>query len=92
MPRVGIKKKEYKILDLKGWVQQKMKMTGKRQADVAKALGVSQGRVSQMLKVPDRKGGRIRESEIDVFSYGDLLVLCELFEVDGDEKQRLLTL
>lgn len=91
MPRVALsmeQKKGYKILDLKGWVTHQMKLTGKRQEDVAKALGVTQGRVSQMLKVP-KKGEKIKT---DVFSYGDLLELCELFGVDGKEKERLLTL
>lgn len=87
IPRVSIKKKEYKVLDLKGWIQHQMKMTGMRQADVAKALGISQPRVSSMLKVP-KKGEKLN---IDVFTYGDLLTLCELFDVSGEEKQKLLT-
>ncbi len=88
MPRVAIKKKDYKILDLKGWVTQQMKMNGLRQADVAQALGVSQSRVSVMLKIP-KKGERV---SVDVFTYGDLLTLCEIFDVSDEEKLRLLTL
>lgn len=88
MPRVAIKKKEYKILDLKGWVQHQMKITGMRQADIAEALGVSQPMVSTMLKVP-KKG---EKANIDPFSYGDLLTLCELFHASDEEKTRLLTL
>ncbi len=88
MPRVAIKKKDYKILDLKGWVTHQMKMSGLRQSDVAEALGISQSRVSIMLKIP-KKGERI---PVDVFTYGDLLTLCELFGVSGEEKQKLLTL
>ena len=49
-----------------------------------------------MLSVPDpkdcgkkKKGGKL---DIDVFSYGQLLTLCKYFEVDGEEKERLLTL
>lgn len=92
MPRVSVKKKEYKLLDLKGWIQYQMKITGKRQEDVANVLGVSQSRVSQMLKIPDRKKNKSGKISIDPFSYGDLLSLCELFEVDGEEKKRLLTM
>ena len=88
MPRVAIKKKEYKILDFKGWIVHQMKMSGLTQYDIAEALGISQPNVSRMLKVPKR-GERV---EIDVFTYGDLLTLCELFEVSDEEKIRLLTL
>lgn len=88
MPRVAIKKKEYKILDLKGWVVHQMKMTGLNQSDIAEALGISQPRVSTMLKIPKR-GEKI---PIDVFTYGDLLTLCDLFGVSDEEKIRLLTL
>ncbi len=88
MPRVAIKKKDYKILDLKGWVVHQMKMSGLKQSDVAEALGISQSRVSVMLKIPKR-GERI---PVDVFTYGDLLTLCELFGVTDEEKQKLLTL
>lgn len=88
MPRVLIKKKEYKILDLKGWIHHQMKMNGLNQVDIAKALGVSQARVSQMLRIP-KNGERIKN---DVFSYGDLLTLCKLFEATDEDKQKLLTL
>ena len=88
MPRVAIKKKEYKVLDLRGWVVHRMKMAGLKQSDVAEALGISQSRVSIMLKIPKR-GEKV---PVDVFSYGDLLTLCELFEVTDKEKQELLTL
>lgn len=88
MPRVTIKKKEYKIIDLKGWIVYKMKMAGLTQSDVADALGISQPRVSSRLKLP-KKGEKVN---IDVFTYGDLLTLCELFGVSDEEKQRLLTL
>ena len=55
MPRVEIKKKEYKILDFKGWVSKQMKLTGKCQYEVAEALDISPGRLSQMLKIPEVK-------------------------------------
>ncbi len=88
MPRVAIKKKDYKIIDLKGWVVHQMKMSGLKQSDVAEALGISQPRISAMLKIP-KQGERI---PVDVFTYGDLLTLCELFGISDEEKQKLLTL
>lgn len=88
MSRVSIKKKEYKVLDLKGWVVHQMKMEGLKQSDLAEALGISQPRVSTMLKIPKR-GEKI---PIDVFTYGDLLTLCELFGTSDEEKRKLLTL
>ncbi len=88
MPRIAIKKKDYKILDLKGWVVHQMKMSGLKQSDVAEALGISQPNLSRMLKIPNQKD----HIETDVFTYGDLLTLCELFGVSGEEKQKLLTL
>lgn len=91
MPRVSLskeQKKEYKVKDLKGWICHQMKISGKKQAEVAKALNISQPRLSIMLKIP-QKGERITA---DPFSYGDLLILCDLFGVSGEEKERLLTL
>lgn len=62
------------------------------QAEVAKALGLSQGRLSQMLKVPDPKKDKGKKEEKDPFSYGQVLILCDFFEADREEKARLLTL
>lgn len=90
MPRVSGKRKEYKVKDLKGWVVMQMKLHGMNQADVAKALGLSQPRLSDMLRIA--KKGEGRKANPDPFTYGDLLTLCELFEVPGEEKQRLLTM
>ena len=93
MPRVSLtaaQRRDYKVRDFKGWVVKQMKLHNKRQADVAAVLGVSVGRVSQMLKIPD-KGCRAKVNS-DPFSYGQVLALCELFEVDGEERQKLLTL
>lgn len=93
MPRVDIKKKEYKLNDFKGWVTAQMHLKHKTQAEVGQVLGISQSMISQMLKVPDKKKGKKDEKiKPDPFSYGDLLTLCEFFEVDGEEKQRLLTM
>lgn len=91
MPRVTLsleQKKAYKVKDLKGWVCHQMKLSGKTQTEVAKALGLSQPRISSMLKIP-KKGERVIA---DPFSYGDLLTLCDLFNVSGEEKEKLLTL
>ncbi len=93
MPRVALtaaQHRDYKVRDFKGWVVKQMKLNGKRQADVAAVLGVSVGRVSQMLKIPDK--GCHAKVNPDPFSYGQVLALCELFEVDGEERQKLLTL
>lgn len=92
MPRVALtvaQRRDYKLRDFKGWVTKQMKLNGKRQADVAAVLGISTSRVSQMLKIPKGKGDR---TDPDPFSYGQVLVLCEFFGVDGEERQQLLTL
>ena len=95
MPRVALsmeQKKGYKLKDFKAWVTRQMKLNGKRQADVAEVLGVSTGRVSQMLKIPDPKKDKGKKIEEDPFSYGQVLLLCNFFGVDREEKERLLKL
>lgn len=91
MPRVTIKRKEYKLNDLKGWVIAQMHLHHMTQAEVGQALGISQSALSQMLKAADKKKGK-EKIKPDPFSYGDLLTLCELFEASEEEKQRLLTM
>lgn len=91
MPRISAKKKDYKVLDLKGWIDGQMKLHGLNQADIGKALGISQPRVSGMLRVPKSDKERTL-GKMDVFTYGDLLTLFELFGTPDDEKIRLLTL
>lgn len=91
MPRILAKKKDYKVLDLKGWVYSQMKMHGMNQSQIGEALGVSQPRMSTMLKVPEKDKDRVLD-KIDVFTYGDLLTLFELFDTPDEEKIRLLTL
>ncbi len=91
MPRITAKKKDYKVLDLKGWVEGQMKIHGLNQTDVGKALGLSQPQVSYMLRIPKKEKDRTL-NRMDTISYGDLLTLCELFEVSDEEKIRLLTL
>ena len=92
MPRVSINRKWYKLNDLKGWIVAQMHLHHKTQAEVGQALGISQSMLSQMLKVPDKKKGKNGKIKPDPFSYGDLLTLCELFEVSEEEKKRLLTM
>lgn len=89
MPREALSREQktnYKLKDFKKWVKMQMAATGKTQTDVGKALGISQGRVSQMLK---QKGKKVIK---DPFSYGQVLTLCEFFGADEKEKGRLLTL
>jgi len=90
MPRVALsaeQRRAYKLKDFKIWVHVKMKSTNKTQADVGKALGLSQVRVSQMLDVREKKGKR---PDPDPFSYGQVLILCDLFGADEEERKRLL--
>lgn len=94
MPRVALsaeKKIEYKAVDFKGWVAKQMKLAGKTQKDVANVLGISQGRVSQMLKVPKNKKEE-REVRKDPFTYGQVLTLCEFFSANEEERKKLLIL
>lgn len=94
MPRVALGKEqkiEYKLRDFKGWVVQQMHIKHKTQKEVGEALGMSQGRVSQMLKVPKNKKEE-RKVEKDPFSYGQVLILCEFFSADMEERKKLLTL
>lgn len=93
MPRVALtaqQRREHKIIDLKGWIVKQMKLNGKRQADVAEALGLSTGRVSQMLKIPSKNDKD--KVNPDPFSYGQLLMLCEFFNADDEERKKLLIL
>lgn len=91
MPRVPLgieQKRAYKEIDLKLWVKRQMKINNLKRTDVAKALGVTPERVSQLLRIPKSD----EDIKTDVFSYGTLLILCNLFKADGNEKEKLLTL
>ena len=90
MPRVYLnaeQKKEYKLKDIKGWVASQMRVNHLNQSDLAKELGITQSRVSQLLKV-SQKG----EKQKDDIRYGDLLILFRLFGTAAEDKDRLLTL
>lgn len=99
MPRTPLtmeQRREYKLLDFKIWVHGQMKANHLYQKDIANVLGVSQVRVSQMLKVPDKKKKSKKGNEAginpDPFTLGQVITLCELFGVDPEERKRLLTL
>lgn len=81
MPRVTLKKKEYMIADLPGWIAGRMHRKKLRQEDVAKTIGIKQPSFSERLS----KGG-------DVFSYGDLLTLFEELDATDEEILRLMRL
>lgn len=89
MPRIAAKKKEYKILDVKKWVKMQIAASGLNQTVVGEALGITQGTLSNRLK-NKKVGGKIVNP--DPFSYGDIVILCDLFGVDEEEKKKLLTL
>lgn len=88
MPRVAIKKKDYMIKDLAGWIDGRMHSLGLSQEDVARELGITQAALSARLN-PKRYESGIAK---DPFSYGNLLTLFKLLEATDEEKQRLLTL
>lgn len=94
MPRIALtaqQKMEYKLVDFKIWVDGQMRRNHISQAEVGKALGISQGRVSQMLKVPDKKK-KGKDVNLDPFSLGQVIALFELFQADEDEIKKLLKL
>lgn len=88
MPRVAIKKRDYMIRDLTGWIIGKMHEKGMSQEELAAELGIGQAALSSRLNPKRYKSGKTK----DPFSYGDLLTLFKLFEVPDEEKQRLISL
>ncbi|MCM1057916.1 MAG: hypothetical protein NC517_09950 [Firmicutes bacterium] len=93
MPRVALsaeQRRDYKLLDFKIWVNGMMKRHHKTQREVGEALGLSQVRISQMLKIP--KAGKREKVEPDPFTYGQVLTLCEFFRVEEEERKKLLML
>lgn len=96
MPRVALgaeQRLEHKLEDFKIWIHGQMKRTNKTQKDIGTALNLSQQRVSKMLQIYDKssKKQRLDKDNLDPFSYGQVLILCDLFKIDGEEKQKLLT-
>ena len=89
MPRVELKKKEYMVSDLPGWIIGRMHVLKLRQVDVARELGISQSALSHRL---DPKKAKKGEKPEDPFKYGDLLTLFKVLEATDEEKVRLLSL
>lgn len=79
MPRVRIKKKEYKVSDLSKWIVSKMYERHLKQEYLAECIGISQPAFCNRLK----KG---------LFSYDELLTLFKELEATDEEKLRLMTL
>ena len=90
MPRVALGRDQriaYKILDFKLWVREQMARNDMTQEDIGKVLGVSQGHVSQMLKIKKKQADRIKP---DPFTLGQVLILFEMFGADEDVRKKLL--
>ena len=77
MPRVVIKKKEYKVNDLSVYIVGKMYEKKLRQADLAEMLNITQPAFSNRLK----KG---------LFSYAELLDIIQKLESTDEEILRLM--
>ncbi len=88
MPRIAIKKKDYMIKDLAGWIDGRMHSLGLNQESVARELGITQAALSTRLNPKKYESGVTK----DPFSYGDMLTLFKLLEATSEEKQRLMTL
>jgi orotate phosphoribosyltransferase-like protein len=91
MPRVALspeQRKRHKIKDLTEWINGRMRSKGLAQADIAKALNISQEAVSIRLNPKTYE----RNIRADPFRYGDLLIIFKLLEATPEEKERLLTL
>ena len=79
MPRVAIRKKEYKASDLSKWIAAKMYETKLRQKQLADLIGISQPAFSHRLE----KGQ---------FDYKELLILFEKLEATDEEIVNLMKL
>lgn len=81
MPRVAINKKKYMIADLPGWIVGRMHKKKMRQVDLAREIGLKQPALSSRLA-----------SDIDSFSYGDLLTLFKVLDATDEEILKLMRL
>lgn len=79
MPRVTIKKKEYKVSDFSKWLVGKMYERDLSQTDLANLIGFTQQAFSYRLK----KG---------LFNYSEMLVLLEKLEATDFEILNLMKL
>ena len=84
-------KKARKLKKLKSWLIGEMKSAGMSQAELGEILGVSQTRISQMLMTESKSKSKAKITE-DPFSYGDLLILFNLFETPDEEILQLMRL
>lgn len=92
MPRVALsqeQRRDYKLKSLKKWIKGKMAENDITQKQLGDVLGLSQGVISIMLMDYDKKNPRVKK---DPFSYGQLLLMCELFGAKESEKEKLLTM
>lgn len=79
MPRVAIKKKDYKLADLTEYIAGKMYANEIVQSDIARELNISQPAFSKRLK----KG---------LFSYEELLTIFKFFKSTDEEILKLMKL
>ena len=86
MPRVALKRKDYMVSDLPGWIIGRMHVLKLKQTEVARELGITQSALSHRLKPQDGK------EPSDPFSYGDLLILFKILKATDEEKILLLSL
>lgn len=77
MPRVSIKKKDYKVTDFKRWLIGEMGVRGIRQKDIGEWLGISQPAVCNKMK----KGE---------FSLKELITIFEKFGTSEEQIGKLL--
>lgn len=77
MPRVYIKRREYKVTDFSRWIAGKMLELKLNQTDMGQLIGISQSAFSNRLE----KG---------LFSYEDMLILFEKLKATDEEILRLM--
>lgn len=77
MPRVLIKKKEYKASDLSKWIVVRMYELGVRQRELGELLGISQPRLSEKLKK-------------NQFSYEDLLTVFQRLKATDEDILKIM--
>lgn len=79
MPRVAIKRKEYKINDLSKWIVGQMYAKGLTQLAVAESIGISQPAFCKRLKTAS-------------FTYEQLLMIFEKLGASDEEIVRMMKL
>lgn len=79
---------ENRVKRLPGWIVSQMHSLEMKQDEVAKKLGITQSSLSTRLNPKEYKKKRTK----DPFSYGDMIVLFELFDTPIEEMERLMRL